>query len=712
MSKTSATHKSVLSRLLATENLCVIHDQNAETASFDMKDRVLRIPTLVGMSEELYDMIVGHEVGHALYTPFTAADAKSIKDNGFLESTLKICDGDKQYARLAHSYINVVEDVRIEKLIKNKFNGLRRDFTFGYKELNERDFFMIKGIDVNNMAFIDRINLVAKIGVYTNIKFSDEEMVYVDLVNNTVTFEDVVDVSQKIWNYVKDKKKSEQDKNKSPVYGYEVEVEGEGDPSGKTGQKSSDGRGRGSWSDRAIMPDECQTQQNFEKNMASLSAEKNRWHPPLTYTIPTMIEKNVILPYKDLMKMFEVCVSYQSHTVHGYTKIHAESKAFMASSNKVVTILAQEFMIKKASKEHHRTSIRRLGTLDTVRMVNYKFGDDIFNRMQVHHKGKSHGLIIHVDLSGSMSPVLLDTFKQVIQLVMFCDRVNIPFEVYGFTTRNIKFTDFDGGYSPDEDGKDKFPSWKNSSNPNTVNDSMEKFALINLFSSKMSKPEIDIAVRNLFAVGLHYTTGGSYFTIPSVMYLSSTPLNEAIIASIDIVPKFRRENKLDNVNVIILTDGETTGKYINNDSMFNCDGYNTRLNNKYTTTDNLIKMLKDMTGCKAISFFLCGKKITITSHMIMGEYGSGYVANGQTYNDKIKQYSKEGWTTPDPKIHLYDEKFIIRANTEIEDADLDDALAARKTNASIRNTFIKTMNKAIVSRVMLNRFIEVITKED
>jgi len=62
-----------LARLMAGEDLSVQHNPLAETASFDMNERVLTLPVWDNMSRSLYDMLVGHEVAHALWTPFESA---------------------------------------------------------------------------------------------------------------------------------------------------------------------------------------------------------------------------------------------------------------------------------------------------------------------------------------------------------------------------------------------------------------------------------------------------------------------------------------------------------------------------------------------------------------------------------------------------------------------------------------------------------------
>ena len=60
--------KSQLAKLLATEDLVVEH-RKVETAEFNVQTRVLTLPLWDKASENVIDMLVSHEVGHALYTP-------------------------------------------------------------------------------------------------------------------------------------------------------------------------------------------------------------------------------------------------------------------------------------------------------------------------------------------------------------------------------------------------------------------------------------------------------------------------------------------------------------------------------------------------------------------------------------------------------------------------------------------------------------------
>jgi hypothetical protein len=100
MNSNLQTSKSILAKLLASENITVSH-QNVKTAYFDLKNRTMVLPVWKDMDGDLYDLLTGHEVGHALNTPQqgwhneVAATEKKFKD-----------------------FLNVIEDARIEKLVK------------------------------------------------------------------------------------------------------------------------------------------------------------------------------------------------------------------------------------------------------------------------------------------------------------------------------------------------------------------------------------------------------------------------------------------------------------------------------------------------------------------------------------------------------------------------------------------------------------------
>ena len=179
--------KSLLAKLMATENL-TIEQRKVPTASFNVKDRILVIPIMNEQTSAfVMDLFMGHEVGHALYTPLEGL-MKS-KDEGIISSVL-----------------NVVEDSRIERKIKYKYPGLKNCFIKAYSELVEKDFFGTNDKDLNELNFIDRVNMHCKGGAGLNIRFSHEERDLVRDIENTETYDDVIEVALKLAKYAKEEK--------------------------------------------------------------------------------------------------------------------------------------------------------------------------------------------------------------------------------------------------------------------------------------------------------------------------------------------------------------------------------------------------------------------------------------------------------------------------------------------------------------------------
>jgi len=208
-----------LARLMATENIIVQHGQT-QTAYFDTEGRILMLPMWKDISKSLYHMLTGHEIGHALYTP---------------------ADGWKAMVRSEphlQAYANILEDARIEKLVKDKYPGSRKDFREGYQELFDRDFFELqkRNVNVAYLGLADRINLHYKIGHIINVPFAKEEMKWLDRVEKLKTFDDVLRLSRELFR--------ENANQKQPSTGQEHGQEKEDDTDNNQGQKGS-GRQQG-----------------------------------------------------------------------------------------------------------------------------------------------------------------------------------------------------------------------------------------------------------------------------------------------------------------------------------------------------------------------------------------------------------------------------------------------------------------------------------
>lgn len=548
--------KGNLARLLATENLIVEHKQ-VETAMFDVDRRVLTLPMWQKASNQVYDMLVAHEVGHALFTPF--------REWNFEEN----------YKNVPPDYVNVVEDARIERLMKNKFAGLSRDFYNAYHELNQDDFFCVKDTDINRMKLIDKINLYFKIGAYLCIDFNDEEEQFVTEIAKAETFEQVLDLAKRIHEYSKQQKKvvkqpqqqsdagqqqttqqpqsqTEGDQGDDDFENLEEENKnGSSDDNSQVGEQEVEKPEQNGEQDDADL-DKSDTQQSFSDKSDRLidrGAEATQYvHVPELNLDSVVVNFDTVKKYLDQHFAGEA----SSHFVRdeAIKTDLVKYQQFKNSAAKEVNYLVKEFEMKKSADAYARATTSRTGVLNTSKLHTYKYNEDLFRKVTTIPDGKNHGLVFYLDWSGSMQHVMLDTMKQLFQLVWFCRKVNIPFDVYAFTTDG--FTLNMGDNTTDAYNISKMnvcKTWKE----NDINvDGC--FRMVNILSSNAKNKDLDKMMQNLWLSARAFTN--SRYEYPRRFSLSGTPLNECIIASSPIMKQFITKHKVQKCHAIVLTDGE------------------------------------------------------------------------------------------------------------------------------------------------------------
>src|SRR6185312_5951088 len=102
--------------------------QAVKTAQFNTHTRVLTIPIYnKSLKRQTISMFIGHEVGHALWTPE--------------EELVSALTNKKNHTAYFKDFLNVAEDVRIERKIKQKYPGIVKDFYAGYQDLFNGGFF-------------------------------------------------------------------------------------------------------------------------------------------------------------------------------------------------------------------------------------------------------------------------------------------------------------------------------------------------------------------------------------------------------------------------------------------------------------------------------------------------------------------------------------------------------------------------------------------
>ena len=728
-----ADSKSILAKLLASENIQVEH-KKVSTAYFDTKNRVMVIPIWKSMTPFLYDLLLGHEVGHALFTP----------PEGWHDQVL---DGSKKGFK---TYLNVVEDARIEKCIQEKFPGLKVSFRKGYAELMQKDFFGIQKNewDIDTLPLIDRINLHYKVGSYLNVQFKDNEQYFLNRIDGIKTWDDVVSVSNELYEYGKTEPKLQNFDEVDYVEDMD-DTDSEDDDSWEELDSDFDTQNRKTknrrGSDTGEFDPESVTDKFFRKMENQLVDDSVK--PYLYVNMPEVNISKVIVPYKTIQK-FYTKFRYQDYTLNVDTldalaitqsekaKEHLYKK-FLESNKKYIGYLVKEFELKKNAKQYARASIAKTGKLDMKKIHSYKTNDDLFKRMTIVPDGKSHGLLMFVDYSGSMGESIQATIEQTLVLVMFCRKVNIPFRVYAFTdlqndSINIELgietpkTEDPGAYfrARSATGLGKFSKRVNDLHLDDV-----AFRLREYVSSEMNSNDFKDAVKYWLLVGelmtSRYNHRGS--TNPAVSehlrnsefeQLNGTPLNEAIISAIDITEAFRKQYKLDVVNTVFLTDGDsndTGAVYKENDKYLNYyDKYGNNCNViiRHTKTmlegkkipnaeltSGLLDVLKKVSGANTIGFFIAPR------------FGRNVVMNRISKTGKsVYNFDQQYKTAKQQKFFMlndvgYDDFYIIPGGKDLEITEDNLVVSAGAKKAEIKNAFMKMQKSKSINRVLLSRFV-------
>jgi hypothetical protein len=746
--------KSILAKLLASENITVSH-QSVKTAYFDLKNRTMVLPVWKDMDGDLYDLLTGHEVGHALNTPQqgwhneVAATEKKFKD-----------------------FLNVIEDARIEKLVKRKFPGLSKSFARAYASLYERDFFGIKKLeDLNTLNLIDRINLRFKMGSHVIVEFNDFEREIVREVEAVETWDQVVDIARRVYEYTKQNEQDkiqnkqdlqdqmqeerQQDQEDSGEYDdadddsdYEDDIDGNDDSDldeesdgtdaedsqdqTESDKEDSDDNQYSSGGDTPEEDDDepqSVTDRSFRQREQELVNETGKI---FMYELPDVVLENIILPntevVNDLEKFFREQVAdptrtYGQHGVPYDTVVQKCVRKFNTNNKKVIMHILKEFEMRKKASEYARTQTARTGELNMNVLHKYRFSNDLFKKITVVPKGKNHGFIMFVDMSGSMHDILRNTIEQMLVLASFCKLAKVPFEVYGFSDDCYGNSKLRGMVN-----KDRFVS--NRAVDMTMSSSW--FHLKHLIGSSLSPVQYRRAFNAMCVVANEYGRcygygympqtnqdedhgGWSYSWDSSGFGLNGTPFLETLLASRGIITAFQNKHQLDVCNVVYLTDGEGGNNlsypHMSSESGFYDDRRKSvvylidkktkkkvKLPNFHSMQPAITELVADVTGCKHIGFYV-GNKRGIQRDM------KHFVADkSHVEQDAAKKTFREHNYFVVDRLG-YDKYFYVALpSTNIVDEEL--AITSNMNKNKMAREFSKTVGSKKSNRLLLTKLAE------
>ena len=745
--------KSLLAKLMASEDINVEYRNNISTAAFNTENRTLLMPVFKDISENTTDLFLGHEVGHALFTPTGVINDVMAKGGTF------------------KSLVNIVEDARIEKMIQSKFPGLRRNFYEGYSELMDKNFFGLNGEDVNELNFIDRINIHFKIGTRAGVEFSDEEQTYVDRIANLRSWDDTIKVSEELEEYCNthaeeieegddvfdfgdsddDEEGDDESPDSQPNTGGGMDDDTDDDLEDDDGETSdeapedsnSDEPAEGDGSDDVNNPNNTvpaddddipadedeetesgttrksagvgddemisKTMENFESALKNLVDTETEY----SYTrIPSVELDKIVVPMEeihDLIREHDALAGYNVEEKESYLKFRSEQKS-------LVSYLAKEFEMRKKADEHKRTKVAKTGILNPNKLHSYKFNEDLFLRSEVITAGKNHGFLMYIDWSGSMHEQMANTIDQLMILALFCKKINVPFDAYAFS-------DVYGQGSDTERFVSGMHKWeKNVTGDLGIN---KGFRLLHLVSSTLSTSKFQNSMIQLMRLRLGFPTDGRCSQhraeLPRRLRLGGTPLNETIISAIKQVPVFQKKHGVQIVNTIFLTDGQghpTRGTWDSDTQGFTGGGKGwsskeiivdpvTKIQYDAETRSNsvpFLKALKDRTSSRVVGFYIapCNTKKRFKTEM-----GYSGIIEWSKSDELWEKMKKSSFIVVEGDLG-YEEFYVVSSKSlKVKDEEVE--IDSDMSKAKMKNTFIKQRRNKVGNKVLLGRFAEFVS---
>jgi hypothetical protein len=596
------------------------------------------------------------------------------------------------------------------------------------------------------LNLIDRINVHYKLGAHVVVSFSDAERNFLREIDNAETWEQVEDIAKRVYGYVKD---SEPTKIKSMDDLDEAMQPESGEDSGES-EDYDNSNDSGDWDDSNQFEAASESNEDAEESdSAEESGEESENSEDsgdidgeprsVTDRIFRSKEKELInesglvqifnLPEVDLSKAIlnnnvvmndlesfikkQVADTYLPYGKNGIsydTVIQKCVGKFNKNNKKYIMHLLKEFEMRKKATQYARTTTARTGELNMNVLHKYKFSNDLFRKIDVVPKGKSHGLIMYVDMSGSMYNLMRNTIEQSLVLASFCKLANIPFDVYGFSddwysslgqSNRAIFNSPDTTYGVINGGSFHLKHLIGSS-LNSIQ-YRKSFNMLAVIINEYNRKDYDSFGKN----------HGNFSRWDDAGFgLNGTPFVPTLVASIEMIRKFQSEKKLDIVNVLYLTDGEGGNgmNYPYDPSISYYDsrkivtylvekktGKKVRVENGDQQTA-VTKLVAAATGCKHIGFYLADN--SFIKYKLNGAVASMNPEDAKKIKNSYRD--EKFFATSALGYHRY--FYVLSSEQNITDATLGDVRGLTKTG--ITNAFKKMQQGKKTSRILVSKFAE------
>ena len=334
-----------------------------------------------------------------------------------------------------------------------------------------------------------------------------------------------------------------------------------------------------------------------------------------------------------------------------------------------------------------------------------------------------------------MITAIHDVINHTLNLVLFCKAVNIPFQVFGFTTP------IRSDFNNDTLRKD-IPM--NSLSLFSTN-------IFELLNSSMKAKDYELACRHLRAQA--YKRSFLKHSIALFMseweYMNGTPLNEVLVAAHTLVPEFRKKHRVQKMNVMILSDGASQGMRYGLDLSMESNIRKSKpgtVQSRFTMNLNgreislakdeqhnyalLVENLRITCDCTMVGFFINDSNIQISAAAIAAIRYSralgwtdkmpGLITKASERVTEDMKRLKKDRVVIIPNGYNYDGYFLMntRYTAIVKDADFESGVPQEEfergemsasTQNKLATEFKKFTSNKKTSRIILGKFAELIS---
>ena len=221
-----------------------------------------------------------------------------------------------------------------------------------------------------------------------------------------------------------------------------------------------------------------------------------------------------------------------------------------------------------------------------------------------------------------------------------------------------------------------------------------------------------VSRRNMFEDNETFDAQNNNWGIPNKYYLGNTPLNESLIYFYKLIPLYKKKYDIEKLTYITLTDG--SGNYPRGNivgesdkdwektDVYDLDGK--KFTSRHNITESLLNHIKKSHGANVIGFYII-KRVRRWDI-------EKYIKNYTDYSDKIAKYNiLRKQMTKDKAIAVdhegYHKYFILDGKKlDIQNFDMNQETVKKGTASELKRIFGKSMANRLVSRVVLNKFIQ------